>query len=602
MLRNKGITLIALVITIIILLILAGISIATLTGENGVLTKANTAQIQTKEKSAKEKIEIAITSSIDEDGSFNVEDFEKEIENLGGTITEKTEETITVEMDDYEAVIDIKRGKIIKFESTKGVKPQVEANLYQENGSELVPDTTYEKVILTVNIKNEDELGSIDAIIVKDAEGNVVNKRDALVGTGIASYEVAGSGIYTVMVKATTEGFQKETTIKVPIKVAPEGWKITTKDDEEWYNYGNSKINAPKLAGEMTPIKYIGENQTGNKWANATTKDGSMWVWIPRYAYKITKGYHTTTAGTIEVAFLDTKDNFLNGETGEITNNPAETGAGISKWLVHPAFTSSAEYGGGFGELEGLWIGKFKATGSITKLSVKPGKEMLRNMTVNEQYQLAKRSKFGENVDLKSHMAKNSEWGATLYLGYSNYGAEKEMIIQNKEEHYYTGGSNVNNSIYTTNKTQSTTYNATGIYDVVGIINENRASYVNNGAARLRGYGGENKGDLYGATAEERASSTSYKMVYTGNGTQSNDYEIAKKYKGDGIYETSNNYTANNSWLKGFSIYPHKNNNPESPFFIQGVGTTYEDVAQFSFSMHDGMRVNYISFRVVLAL
>ena len=42
--NNKGITLIALVITIIILLILAGISIATLTGENGVLNKANKAK------------------------------------------------------------------------------------------------------------------------------------------------------------------------------------------------------------------------------------------------------------------------------------------------------------------------------------------------------------------------------------------------------------------------------------------------------------------------------------------------------------------------------------------------------------------------------
>ena len=46
--KNKGITLIALVITIIVLLILAGISIATLTGENGLLTKANKAKEQTE--------------------------------------------------------------------------------------------------------------------------------------------------------------------------------------------------------------------------------------------------------------------------------------------------------------------------------------------------------------------------------------------------------------------------------------------------------------------------------------------------------------------------------------------------------------------------
>ena len=57
---NKGITLIALVITIIILLILAGVSIVTLTGEGGILDKANTAKKETNKASAKEKIQIAV--------------------------------------------------------------------------------------------------------------------------------------------------------------------------------------------------------------------------------------------------------------------------------------------------------------------------------------------------------------------------------------------------------------------------------------------------------------------------------------------------------------------------------------------------------------
>ena len=50
----KGITLIALVITIVVLLILAGVSIATLTGENGILTQANTAKEKNKEAEAEE--------------------------------------------------------------------------------------------------------------------------------------------------------------------------------------------------------------------------------------------------------------------------------------------------------------------------------------------------------------------------------------------------------------------------------------------------------------------------------------------------------------------------------------------------------------------
>ncbi len=57
--RNKGITLIALVITIIVLLILAGVTIATLTGDNGILTKASQAGEQTQIGEEKEAIIMA---------------------------------------------------------------------------------------------------------------------------------------------------------------------------------------------------------------------------------------------------------------------------------------------------------------------------------------------------------------------------------------------------------------------------------------------------------------------------------------------------------------------------------------------------------------
>ena len=57
--RQKGITLIALVITIIVLLILAAVSIATLTGENGILTKANKAKEETEKASEEEQRQLA---------------------------------------------------------------------------------------------------------------------------------------------------------------------------------------------------------------------------------------------------------------------------------------------------------------------------------------------------------------------------------------------------------------------------------------------------------------------------------------------------------------------------------------------------------------
>ena len=52
--ENKGITLIALVITVIVLLILAGVSIAMLTGENGILSQAAKAKEETEKAQANE--------------------------------------------------------------------------------------------------------------------------------------------------------------------------------------------------------------------------------------------------------------------------------------------------------------------------------------------------------------------------------------------------------------------------------------------------------------------------------------------------------------------------------------------------------------------
>ena len=61
--NNKGITLIALVITIIVLLILAGVSIAMLTGQNGVLKRANDASDDSKRAEIADKVNMAIQSA-----------------------------------------------------------------------------------------------------------------------------------------------------------------------------------------------------------------------------------------------------------------------------------------------------------------------------------------------------------------------------------------------------------------------------------------------------------------------------------------------------------------------------------------------------------
>lgn len=58
--NQNGITLIALVITIIVLLILAGVSIAMLTGENGILSKASTAKDESVKAEVVEAVKLGI--------------------------------------------------------------------------------------------------------------------------------------------------------------------------------------------------------------------------------------------------------------------------------------------------------------------------------------------------------------------------------------------------------------------------------------------------------------------------------------------------------------------------------------------------------------
>ena len=62
--KNKGITLIALVVTIIVLLILAGISIAMLTGQNGILNRATEAKNATETAQTDEQVKLSVAEAL----------------------------------------------------------------------------------------------------------------------------------------------------------------------------------------------------------------------------------------------------------------------------------------------------------------------------------------------------------------------------------------------------------------------------------------------------------------------------------------------------------------------------------------------------------
>ena len=83
----RGITLIALVITIIVLLILAGVTINALSGENGIITKSKEAKIKTEKSRTIEKINLAILTAMTKgDGDIDNATLREELEKEGYSV------------------------------------------------------------------------------------------------------------------------------------------------------------------------------------------------------------------------------------------------------------------------------------------------------------------------------------------------------------------------------------------------------------------------------------------------------------------------------------------------------------------------------------
>ena len=376
-------------------------------------------------------------------------------------------------------------------------------------------------------------------------------------------------------------------------------------------SYNASKgVNTPKLGSGMTPIKWNGSswvNTTGSdkdwydytakKWANAKTSDGSMWVWIPRYAYSITSGYHSSSAGNIDVEFMK-------GLTNETSTGRTsfQNASGQGNWNIHPAFN--------YGQtVSGIWVAKFEASpegattntsnseynGTGKKLQVKPGVSSWRSITISNIYTVCK----NYNSALNSHMMKNDEWGAVAYLSKSKYGKQNEEVWINNSSSYITGSAGnsasagtdagtTNDYTSTQGVKASTTGTVYGVYDMSGGAWEYVAGYVNNGNSSLTSYGSSLvNGDAKTKNVYNKASSDNNTNNYNAN---------SSKY-GDAVYETSTSGSGSTSWYGDYSYFP----GTDWPFFYRGGD--YNDgtgAGVFYFNGSSGNSISYGSFRPVL--
>lgn len=482
--NSKGVTLIALVITVIVLLILA--SIATYSGMDIIeSSKLNTFTaemkiMQTQVNSLYDKWQRGEEdiNALGESLDYNPENPEVSeqankvlkdelfIDDISGYryYDQETIQDLGIEGVKQEFFINVEQREVVSY---KGLKYdgdmyytliQLPDGLYNvdynpEEASKPAFNLSYERIgdnQWKITISDIQYDGYVNKWTVKYQ----LSGKDYENTTEDLSFVVNEAGVYNVTLenenaKIGTEQLFVNKVNKpklsegmIPIKWENSNWVICSENDPGWYSYVEQAENGTvKWANVMlSDGKYYATNsttvnKTGKEEARIGTKVaeadlGSMFVWIPRYSYSIsyTNPENKNEGGEIEVSFLQDDTN------KEVSGNETSK-------TVHPGFEMDGK------QLEGIWVAKFEASGKNSSgeyvgnassgssgtasttgayVMVKPSVPSWRHITVGEsQYQSMKIStdtaRYGA-TNINSHLIKNAEWGAVAYLCYSDFG------------------------------------------------------------------------------------------------------------------------------------------------------------------------------------
>lgn len=394
-------------------------------------------------------------------------------------------------------------------------------------------------------------------------------------------------------------------------------WKVVSASDPNWYNYISGKIWANAIMPDTTST-----TATFNLGDEIEEADlGSMFVWIPKYEYKI--NYFTDAAKTIP-----SETQTLYG-TIEVNFIAPDITSASTNYVIHPSFmngtSNNFENGEWDSNISGFWMSKFEMSKEInesgtwemehisasssgdinvdnntTRMVSKPNKESWTHISIAKAFSSSKLSTYNltstDAAKINSHLMKNSEWGAVAYLAYSSFGKNSQPNINSYmpgKTSLCTGfGSNAVNSAQITNTTindknryngqtginASTTGNIYGIYDISGGASEFSAASMVGGSA-----------------LDSNSSSNKYYTMYT-TGNMKNNGKI-----GDATKETYNwdsNAVGNSSNAIDFNI---------SDYFLRGGGATNGNTAGrsglFSFFTTNGNNSSYFrGFRTVLII
>lgn len=207
---NLGITLIALIITIIVLLILAGVTISSLTKENGILNKADSAKFNSEIAKYKEELNLEIlneeaTNLGDRSEKINVtegDEIKKYIPSFDkgkyeGKLIIRNDKLVYIgqgDKEEYRKAVEndlLEDGELINDEILEEYQPFITEWTVEDNDTIVLPLSTYRHNIYNFQVDYGD--------------GTVVKVTSATDENATHVYENAGT--YTVTIKGQCPGF-----------------------------------------------------------------------------------------------------------------------------------------------------------------------------------------------------------------------------------------------------------------------------------------------------------------------------------------------------------------------------------------------------------
>ena len=441
--NNKGITLIALVITIIVLLILAGISVQMISGDNGIISRTQDAKALMEDGQDFETINLKVIESSLNKGLPNIEILVPKLRDMGCTLSgESFPLIVSYNGKEYkieeDGTIKINNGKTDEnWDEDKGVnKPKL--------ASGLIPVTFNNDGTVT-------ELSSNDYSNWYDYS----NKKWANAITKDKNGKITGYWVWIPRYEYKVNSAEQ----KFKVKFIP----VTQTIEDNGYDH----IHPAFRDGSKT-------HYMNGEWDSELTG-----IWVAKFPAGFQQNTITDSNGTLSEDISNSEDTLV---------------------------LSNKNYTSVYRDSVNMALGTITKNSKMSLPVFLPLTYAYNMISIGDMYTLAQEvSKsadfYGLSSNTNSHMLKNSEWGAITYLAQSQYGRNgTEINISNyatnfEEEPYkdaITGiygegtddwiAASFGNAWYTLEgQLGSSTGNITGIYDLNGCAFERIACYISNG-------------------------------------------------------------------------------------------------------------------------